>query len=178
MKISLKQGAYLLTVACMIMCPGLVSAEPGRVLIVDMQRVITESIMGKAAQSDLQTEAKKRETRLQQRGNQVKEMTEQVEKQSSLLSKDALEQKKQEVMKKQKELERTLTDERQEMGKMRDEALMKVVKAARKAVEEISAEKGAAVVMEKDPQVVLYADSGLDITADVIKVLDSRKLGE
>ncbi len=143
-----------------------------------MQRVITESIMGKAAQSDLQSEAKKRELKLQQKSNQIKELGEQIEKQSSLLSKDALSQKKQEVGKKQKELERAVTDDRQEMGRMRDESLLKVVKAARKAVQDLAAGRGASIVMEKDPQVVLYAGEDLDITSDVIKILDNRKLGE
>jgi len=149
-----------------------------KILVVDMQRVISESIMGKAAQSDLQSEAKKKEVRLQQRSNQVKEMGEQIEKQSSLLSKDALDQKKQEVMKKQKELERSLADERQEMAKMRDSSLMKVVTEAKKVVNEVAASKGAIVVVEKDPQVVLYANDELDITPEVLKALDSKKLSQ
>ncbi|NMC62191.1 MAG: OmpH family outer membrane protein [SAR324 cluster bacterium] len=153
-------------------------AASGKILVVDMQRVISESIMGKAAQSDLQAEAKKKEVRLQQRSNQVKEMSEQVEKQASLLSKDALEQKKQEVMKKQKELERSLADERQEMAKMRDSSLMKVVTEAKKVVNEVAAQKGAIVVVEKDPQVVLYVNDELDITPEVLKALDSKKLSQ
>ena len=157
---------------------GSAVAAEGKLLVVDMQRVITDSILGKAAQADLQNEAKKREAKLQQRGGQVKEMAEQIEKQSSLLSKDALEQKKQEVAKKQKELERTVADERQEMAKFRDEALMKVVKAARKAVQDIAAAKGAPIIMEKDPQVVLYVNPELDITGEVIKALDNKKLNE
>lgn len=61
---------------------------------------------------------------------------------------------------------------------MRDDSLLKVVKAARKAVQEIASSRGVSVVMEKDPQVVLYANENLDITPEVIKALDSKKLGE
>lgn len=178
----MKMSLRLAVAGCIFLSSVIASAAhaeaSGKVLIVDMQRVITESIMGKAAQSDLQGEAKKREVKLQQKSNQIKELGEQIEKQSSLLSKDALDQKKQEVGKKQKELERAVADDRQEMGKMRDESLVKVVKAARKAVQDIAASRGVSVVMEKDPQVILYANEDLDITSDVVKLLDSKKLGE
>ena len=157
---------------------SLASAESGdaKVYIVDMQRVITESIIGKAAQSDLQDDAKKRELKLEQMGAELKKVAEQVEKQASLLSKEALDQKKEEVVKKQKEMERAVQDGREAIARKRDEALKKVVEQAKKSIKEVSASKSYPFVIEKDPQMILYSDPTLDITDEVIKSLDSKKL--
>lgn len=74
MKTSLRMAVIGCVFVSSIIAWSAAFAENSKVMIVDMQRVITESIMGKAAQSDLQSEAKKREMKLQQKSNQIKEM--------------------------------------------------------------------------------------------------------
>lgn len=171
---------FALTISATISASSAPALAQGgdKIYLVDMQKVISDSIAGKAAQADLQEEAKKRELKLQQVGQQLKEMSEQLEKQSSLLSKDAVGQKREDVVKKQKELERSIQDQREAMAKKRDEALTKVVTEARKAVEELAASRKIQVILERDPQFVLYSDDNLDITSDVIKLLDSKKLSQ
>ena len=147
-----------------------------KIYIVDMQRVITESIIGKAAQSDLQDDAKKRELKLDQANAEMKKLGGELEKQASLLSKEALDQKKDEALKKQREFERAVQDNREGLARKRDEALKKVVEQARKCIGELSGSKNYRFILERDPQLLLYVDPSLDITEEVIKTLDSKKL--
>ncbi|MCB0340334.1 MAG: OmpH family outer membrane protein, partial [Bdellovibrionales bacterium] len=54
--------------------------------------------------------------------------------------------------------------------------IAKVVDAARAVMEEFAREKGYKLIMEYDPQVVLYADPKFDISKDVVALLDKTKL--
>jgi Skp family chaperone for outer membrane proteins len=51
-----------------------------------------------------------------------------------------------------------------------------VVEEIQKVVDEIAGDKGYSFIFEKDRQSVIYANPQIDITQDVVKLLDKRKV--
>ena len=151
------------------------AVEP--IYVVDMQRVISESVMGKAAKNTLEAEIKKREGQLQKLSGDLKALKGDLEKQAALLSPEALKEKRESLEKKEREFQRTFQDQREEIGKKNNEEIGKVVKQIDLVVQEIAKERGYRFIMERDSRVVIYADKRLDLTDEVVEALDSKKVG-
>lgn len=150
------------------------ASEP--VYVVDVQKVINESIVGKAARSNMELEIKKREGPLKKLQNDVEALRKDFEKQASLLSQDALKAKKSQIDSKERELQEEFQKSRGELSKMNNDEIAKVVKDIDAIVKALSAEKGYKMVLEKDSRFVVYADPEFDLTQTVVEKLNSKKL--
>lgn len=151
------------------------AADP--VYFVDIQKVISDSISGKAAKSDLDAEVKKREGQLGKLQNDLKVMKEELDKQSSVLSKEALQTKQQAFIQKDKEFQSAYQESRESLGKKNNEALSKIVKQIDEIVASLAKDKGYKIVIEKDPRFVIYSNEDFDLSETITKMLDAKKLG-
>jgi outer membrane protein len=147
------------------------------IFVVDMQRLLDESISGKAAQNSLKADAQKREGKLKLQRAEILRGQEELEKQSALLSPQAIEDKREQLIRKERELERSVGDERDGLARRSDEAIRKIVQDAESAVQAIAAKDKLRFVIVRDDSFVVYVDSKFDITDRVLKVLDAKAVG-
>lgn len=147
------------------------------IYVVDVQRVINDSIIGKAARTNVETELKKREAQLGASRSEYERLKADVEKQKSVLSGAALDAKKELVRKKEIELTREVQDQRQELERKNEREISRVVDEVRQTIKDLADQKQYSFIVEKDVSLVVYADPRLDVTDQVIKMLDSKKLG-
>ena len=152
-------------------------AEQGTLYVVDMERVIAESIAGKAARNSMQEEVKKAERKLQLLKNEVDKLKAEAAKQVNVLSDAALEERKDAIVKRERDLQRSVEDNREELGKMNDSVMGSVVKRIDEAIRELAESGKYPLIIEKDPRYVVYANSRFDITDVVISALDSKSTG-
>lgn len=145
--------------------------------VVDMQRVLDESIAGKAARNNIKEEVKKREVQLQVSRAELGKLNEDIEKQSTLLSQDALRDKRAQLERKARDFERTVQEQREELGRKNDEEIGKIVRDAQEALSKIATQDKLSFVLERGEGFVVYANDQYDLTARVIKALDSKSLG-
>jgi outer membrane protein len=145
--------------------------------LVDIQKVISESIVGKAAKNDMEVELKKREGQLTKLQNDLKAMKEELDKQASVLSKDALKAKQEAFMKKQSDFQKTFAENREALGKKNNESISKIVKEIDAIVSEMAKENNYKLVLEKDQRLVIYSNGENDITEEVTKRLNAKKVG-
>ena len=154
-----------------------VSAETvEKIAIVDVQRIVNESIIGKAAKSNLEQQVNKAKLKVASMKSDFEKQKADLEKQSSILSGSALEQRREALAKKQVELQRTYQDTQQELARLNDKELGKVVEQVNEVVKELADERGYSFVFEKDKQSVVYAAARIDITKEIIETLDKKKL--
>jgi outer membrane protein len=144
--------------------------------IVDTQFVLNQSIIGKAARSNLEARVKKAQAGLGQRKTQFDKERAALEKQAKVLSGAALESKKEALGKKQLDLQRAYQDAQEELAKANEQEIAKVVGEIQAAVKEFAKERNLTFVFEKDRQTVLYASDRIDISSDVVKILDKKKV--
>lgn len=146
------------------------------IYVVDMQKVLTDSIAGKAARNDLEAEAKKSEAKLERARLDMKAFQESVAKQQSLLSGSALEQKRDSLVQKERDLQRLLDDEREALDRKKASEIRKIVLRTNEIIKSLAKDKGYDLIVEKDPQNILFVDPKFDITSDVLAKLDKEKL--
>src|SRR5690606_38583145 len=135
-----------LFVAMLFVTMGLLSPTVGlseeggatkRISVIDVQRVIDESVIGKAARSNGEVEAKKREAELQASRAELLKLRDDLAKQASLLSPSAIEEKRELLRRKERELALAAQDGKEEVLRANGRELGKVVQEIRKVVNEI-----------------------------------------
>lgn len=164
--------SFMLTLGAGAACAE--SMQP--IYVVDMQRVINESIVGKAARTNIEAEVKKREGSLVKMQNDLKAMQAELEKQGSLLSADAIKSKQDAFRKKQAEFQKSFEENREELAKKNNEEIGKIVKQIDGIIKGLAAEKGYKMIVEKDQRFVVYVDSEFDLTEQVTSALDKKKM--
>lgn len=147
-----------------------------KVAIIDTQRVINDSIVGKAARSNLEDQIKKAKLKLSSLKADFEKQKLELEKQASILSGSALEERREALSKKQVAFERSYQDMQEQLGRLNETEIGKVLKEIQQVVKDVAKNQGYAVVLEKDRQSVLYAAPRLEITQDVISILDKKKV--
>src|SRR5687767_5186068 len=80
------------------------AADDSPIYVVNLQKILNDSVIGKAARNNLEAEVKKREAQLEKMKAEVEALQQSLRKQSSVLSKEALKSKAQDLEKKQQQL--------------------------------------------------------------------------
>lgn len=172
----IKRLAVGVIIASSCVAVGVSAETVEKIAIVDVQRIVNESIIGKAAKSNLEQQVNKAKLKVASMKSDFEKQKADLEKQSSILSGSALEQRREALAKKQVELQRAYQDTQQELARLNDKELGKVVEQVNEVVKELADERGYSFVFEKDKQSVVYAAARIDITKEIIETLDKKKL--
>ena len=169
---------FLLRAAGTVLCVGLVSvsAFAQSIMFVDMQRVIDQSIVGKAARSDVEAEARKRQSELALLQRDVETAKKELSRQRGVLSPAAFEERGEAVLKRERELARKASDAQEEITRRSQSAVARVVSDIQGVIEQYSKEHRFGLVIERDKQAVLYVRPEFDITEQIIEILNEKKL--
>ena len=151
-------------------------ADKPRYAVVDTQRVINESIIGQASRNTIEAQVKKEQGKLALLKSEFEKQRGELEKQGSILSESALAEKQEALNKKGVELQRQAQDIQEDLARKNEAEISKLVGQVGSVVKDIAAERGYTFVFERDKQSVVYASEDIDITSEVIKILDEKKV--
>lgn len=161
----------------LISFPKILLADSPVFYVVDLQRILNDSIAGKAARNTLKAEAQKREGNLMVMSKELDSAREDIKKQASLLSADALEQKQQQLSRRERDFESQVMEQREALRKLNDEQIGKVIEESQLMVRKLAEKNHYNFVLVKNDSLVVYVSKDFDITDAVIKNLDSKTLG-
>ncbi len=153
-----------------------VAEETVSYAVVDTQKVINDSIVGKAARNNLEAQIKKGQAKLSQLKADFEKQRGDLEKQSSILSGQALEEKREALAKKQVDLQRTVQDLQDDLARMNEAEIGKVIEQMNVVVQDLAKSRGYTFVFERDKQLVVYSSARVDITPEVVEALDKKKV--
>ncbi len=173
MKIRLAILSLLFTTICAL-SPAF--AAEGEIFVVDLQKVLADSVAGKAARSNIEEENSKRSKKLEQLSKDLERERQDLLKQGSLLSRSALEEKQESFRNREKSFQRAVNDQKEELARIQRQELGKIMAEVKKVVDELALEEKASFVIERDPRLVLYVSKEFDYTDKVISKLNKRKL--
>ena len=161
-----------------LLLTGFVSAEStaGVVRIVSIQKILNDSLVGKASRKDLEVEVKKTQLKLEGLKADLGKMQQAYESKAAVLSEDARVKNIKELQNKQQALEISLQESQAELAKKQDDAIGKVVIEVKSILDEIATKEKIDFVLGEADRLVVYATPNLDLTDRVIKILDDRKL--
>lgn len=153
------------------------SAKLNAIHVVDLQRVISESVIGKAARSDMQEKVRKQQLRLQKQREEIKALQEELSKTAAVLSASALGKKREQLREKQIDFKRAAEDRQEELARDNQTELRSVLTKIREEIQALAVEENLEVVLEGDGRWVLYVDEDYDLTDRVIERLNRGVTG-
>jgi len=150
--------------------------EPAVIIIVDADRVVWQSKVGKNIRSQLQALKKKVEDDNRATGESLqtsyRQIQEQLQQPPASIDRDALRNRMEDLQTRQQAFEKKLSREVQGVQLGADKARKEVEKVLRPIFQDVMKKHGANIVMDR--KLVLVGAGSLDVTEEVLKALDAK----
>ena len=147
--------------------------EGAKIGYVVLQRIANESAEGKAATTKIQALQQKKAAELQEKNKQLQGLDEKFKKEGSVMSSTAQGDMQRQMERLQKEIERFTQDAQQEIQELTTQLQGAFEQRMTPILGQVGQEKGLHFIFNAPDSGIVWADPGLDITADVIKRLDA-----
>src|SRR5690349_5937032 len=147
--------------------------EGAKIAYVNLQRVAQESSDGQAATKRISALREEKEKDLVARNGKFEEARKRLETSASVLSDAVRSTQQKEVERLQTDLQRATQDAQKAVEDLQNELQLEFQRKLLPVLNEVSAAKGLHMVFSSLDSGVVWADPGLDITADVVKKLDA-----
>jgi len=145
-----------------------------RLAVVDMDRVMVESDMGKAEQAGLDKLKADRTNIITSKQKELEAMEEQIRNASLSWSDEKREETSRAYEARRIELRRLNEDATRDVQAEFNRSLQKMQKAALEVTMGIGKERGFTLIFEKNTAPVLYATDAIEITSEVISRLNAK----
>ena len=147
--------------------------EGAKIAYVNVQRIAQESQDGQAATKRITTLREEKEKDLVARNQKFEEARKRLETSASVLSEAVRGQQQKEVERLQTDLQRATQDAQKAVEDLQAELQVDFQRKLLPIISEVSTAKGLHMVFSSLDSGIVWADSGLDITNDVVKKLDA-----
>ncbi len=154
------------------------AAEPGRIGVVDFQRCLNESKMGKKYKTEFSAKAEQAQGDLEKKEAALKELRQTLEKQGLVLSPAARADKEKEYREKVDSFKEQFKASQQALQKQDQELTSRIMKELQVIIREMGEAGGYSVVLEKQEGGVIYAAKEVDLTDEVIRRYDQKNKAE
>lgn len=174
--IAKKLSILSVVIAVFVVAPfaGTASAAPElRIAYVDLQKALAESKAGKKAQKSYEQEVKQAQAKIDKKKDEFEKLRASFQSQRDSLNKEALAEKEEKLLAMEKDIKRSFTDSQETLRRKNAQIVNELVKDVRKVVDEVGKAKNFTFILEKNAQAVLYTDSSLDITDEVVAKFNS-----
>jgi outer membrane protein len=165
---------FALFAAALTMATPCIAADAITVGYVNMQEVLEKSKLGKRAQETLKQKFGPKSQEFAKEEQAIRQQQQTLERDKPLMSKDQIKKKEDELKKKVEEFQKTAGGTQQELAKEQQKLAQAIVGPAQEVVQALSKEKKMSLVFERSQAGLLYVDSALNLTDEVIKRLDER----
>lgn len=147
--------------------------EGAKVGFIDLQTIASNSIEGKAATAKIQELQKKKTAELAEKNKQAQAIQTKLQQGGSVLSDQARAQAEKDLQRLQRELQAMQEDAQQEITDMTQQLQGEFQERLNPVIEQVATEKNLHMVFSVRDSGVVWAYSGIDISAEVIKRFDA-----
>ena len=166
-------GALALSL-CFFAATAVCSADGVKLGAVDVQKVLHNSDAGKAAKEQLAAKIAKYEAEKNTREDELKKLKAELERQNIILNESARNAKEKDYQQKLKEYQRFIKDVNDELQAKDDELKNKIIDDTLKVTQDYGRKNGYTFIFVKS-EVMMYMDDKVDVTDDIVKLLNSKK---
>jgi outer membrane protein len=147
--------------------------EGAKIAFVVLQRIVNESAEGKAASGQIQALQQKKANELNDKNKQLQGLQQRLEKEGSVMSDSARADVQKQAEKIQVDIQRFTQDAQQEIQDLQNQLQQQFQQKIDPILAQVGQEKGLHFIFNGPDSGLVWADLGLDISADVIKKLDA-----
>lgn len=146
-----------------------------KVAYVDLQQALQSVDAGKKAKARLEKEVATKRKELEKQQAALQKEAEQFEKKAAILNEGARAKKQAELQKRLLEFQQKAARTQTELQGRERSLTAPLIKELRGIIEGIGKARKYELILEKNESAVLYAQSGSDITAEVIKRFNAKR---
>jgi outer membrane protein len=150
-------------------------AEQFKLAYVDMQRALNYCEAGKEAKKQMTLEVEKIQRVFLAKQKEVEKLKEDLEKRGSVMSDAVRKEKERDYQTKLRDMQRMQRDTEDEIRAKDRELTEKILKKLADIIRKLGEERRYTMVVEKNQPAVIYVAPGLDITEEIIKLMDQHK---
>ena len=147
--------------------------EGAKVGFVDLQVIASNSAEGKAATAKLDEYRKKKNGEIAEKNKQAQALQAKLQQGGNVLNEQARGQAEKDLQKLQRELQALQEDANQELQDMTSQLQTQFQERLNPIIEQVATEKNLHVVFSVRDSGIIWAYSGIDISAEVIKRFDA-----
>lgn len=141
--------------------------------VVDMEKVMKVLPRAVKIRAEIETDYKKKKSELEKSEDDLRTLEKDIEKKKAVLSEEALKQKQQDFQKRIMDFRELVNKNQGDLQKKQSDLLGPVLEQIKKAIAEVAAEKGYALVLNQEPN-LLYVGKAVDVTDEVLKQMDRK----
>jgi outer membrane protein len=161
---------FLVTVAMAALAmPVLAQNAQGRVAVIDVQKVLTQSTAGKAAYEKLKKMQDDRVAKAKSMDDELRKLDADIAAKRISLSEDKLADMQKQLADKRINMQRYAQDADREIGEARDRELQALEAKIKPVIDALGKEMGLAAIFNKFESGLVYASDAIDITDTVVK---------
>lgn len=155
-------------------------ADEGKVGTISLQDVLAKSQVGLAAQKKLEAKLKELQDKFAQEQQDLENLAREIEKKGDVWSKDVLAEKERSYQKMMRTYKAKTEDAQYELKQMEKKVMEPILKDLHEIISEYGKAEGFTLIFENTRKGLrsriglLYAAPDIDISADVLKMMDAR----
>ncbi len=141
---------------------------------VDVRQVLIESSAGKQFQAAAEKEGKEKQSMFEAEGKKLQALKAAYEKDQLTYSEKQKQTKQRELQEKVQALNSSVNETQEEFRQKEGAFTSKTVKDIRAIIADVAKAQKVTLVLEKSEMSVLYAEDGMDMTAEVLKQFNAK----
>jgi outer membrane protein len=154
--------------------PGVAQGAPPKIGVIDVQRIVGESAVGKESLARVQKVQQSKQEELAKRQKDLRELEQKITEQGKSLSEEALDKIQKEYQAKALDLKRFQDDAQRELEDTQRKELGELEKRIMPVIDAVAKEQGYTLIFNKFQSGLLFAGEGTDITESVIQRFNSQ----
>jgi outer membrane protein len=159
-----------LILSVILLCAASAFAQTPTIGVIDVQKVVRDSEVGKKALADVKALTDKKQQEINQRQTAIQQMQDKLDKQKDILSADAQEKLRSDINKGMTDLRRFREDSEQEIQNKLSVALKGLEEKVVPIIQKMGSDKGYSIIITKDA--LIYSSPKNDITDEVIRLFN------
>ena len=169
---ALVMGANLLSGAAAAETPAEARALAGNVLVVDVQRILDESLAAKSVQKQIESQRSKFQTDISKEENDLRQAETDLSKAHDKLNADIYAEREQQLRQRFLTVERHVQARRKVLDQAFSDSMNRVRGGLLDIVTDVAHQHGANLVLNK--QQIVWTDKAQDVTDEVLSRLNSK----
>lgn len=146
--------------------------------LVDIQKIITTIKEGKNVQKTLEKSFNDKKALLKKDEDKIKKAQEDYKKQSMVLAEAARMNKEREMQEMMMKLQNKTMEYQRDIQKMEQDMKKPILEKLRPIIDEVSKQNKVAMTFELSAAPIVYAESKIDLSEEVIKAYDKKHPGK
>jgi outer membrane protein len=160
-----------------LMAAGPAAAEGPKIAVIDVNKILNESVAGKAAKKKIEERYEVLKKKIEAKQEEAKKAKEEIDKQKILLGKEKLKEKEDALNGKVTELRQLTQEAEKEMQTRQGEQTRDVLKMVEAQLEKVVAAEKLDLVFDRTQGGVVHFNPALDITSKVLEMVNKENAG-